>query len=229
MYDVAAGRELVRTPIGNKIPKYASLAYGPEIVAIDGNTAYFGTLDGLYRWDIRTNQREFIAKVSPVAVRTVTSGQLVYQQPLDQAGTGLSLKVGPTLTTGNRTTYNGQQAFLSPNATYLVTQPDDAMMGIQPSWSGLQLFGVTADRGGPLPRPYWEFFFGQWLDDTNFTAAGVRSGTNSDVVDLVTCNASTSACTVVATEFSKLTFSKEPPRITPFALPTGRPIIDRGE
>ncbi len=229
MYDIAAGRELVRTPIGNKIPKYASLAYGPEIVALDGDTAYFGTLDGLYRWDIRTNQREFIAKVSPVAVRTVTSGQLVYQQPLEQAGTGHSLKVGPTLTTGNRTTYSGQQAFLSPNATYLVTQPDDAMMGIQPSWSGLQLFGVTADRGGPLPRPYWEFFFGQWLDDTNFTAAGVRSGTNSDVVDLVTCNASTSACTVVATEFSKLTFSKEPPRITPFALPTGRPIIDRGE
>ena len=57
----------------------------------------------------------------------------------------------------------------------------------------------------------------------------MRSGTNSDVLDLLTCNASTSACTVVATEFSKLTFSKEPPRVTPFALPTGRPIIDRGE
>ncbi|WP_328999989.1 hypothetical protein OHA18_36820 [Kribbella sp. NBC_00709] len=227
VYDVAAGRELVRTPVGNKIPPGASLAYGPEIVAIDGTTAYFGTLDGLYRWDIPTNKGELIADVSPIAVRTVVAGQLVYQQPLSQPLMGHTLKVGPTLTSGTRTTFSGQQAFLSPRATYLVTQPNDAQPGIQPVWADLQLFGVTAATGGSLPRTaYRGFRFGQWLDDTTFTAAGVQSGSRTQAVDLLTLNAETGAHTVVAPEFSTFTFSATAPRTTPFALPTGAPIYD---
>ncbi|RZT16936.1 hypothetical protein EV649_4471 [Kribbella sp. VKM Ac-2569] len=229
VYDVAAGRELVRTPIGNKIPKYASIAHGPEIVAIDGNTAYFGTLDGLYRWDIRTNRGEFVAKVSPVAVRTVTAGQMVYQQPLEQADTGHDLKVGPTLTSGNPTTYVGQQAFLSPDARYLVTQADDAQPGAWPLWAGMNLFGVTATRDAAMPREYSAYRFGQWLDETTFSAVGVRHGSLVDVVSLITYNARTSALSVVARNFSTWTFSKTAPRTTPFALPTGKPIIDRAE
>ncbi|MGW7683007.1 hypothetical protein ACWGID_19895 [Kribbella sp. NPDC054772] len=225
VYDVAGRRELVRTAIGNKIPPNASLAVSPRIVAIDGSSAYFGTLDGLYRWDIPTNKGVLMADVSPNAVRTVTSGQLVYQQPLAQA-VGLALKVGPTLTTGTKTTFNGQQAFLSPNATYLVTQPDDARMGIQPSWAGLQLFGVKVQHTGQLPRPYWTFVFGQWLDDTTFIAAGVRYTARVNVVDLLTVSATTGAHTVVAREFSTFTFSTSAPRRTPFAMPTGAPILD---
>ena len=156
----------------------------------------------------------------------MAAGQLVYQQPLVQPATGLTLKVGPTLTSGTRTTFDGQQAFLSPDARYLVTQPDNARMGIQPSWAGLQLFGVTEDRGGALPRPYWTFLFGQWLDETTFSAAGVRSGPHVDEVDLLTCSAQSSACTVVAAGFSTFTFSIAPPRTTPFAMPTGSPIQD---
>jgi hypothetical protein len=227
VYDVAASRELVRTPIGNAIPPNASLAYSPAIVAIDGNTAYFGTLKGLYRWDIVTNKGELVAKVAPNAVRTVTAGQLVYQQPLSQPVMGHTLKVGPTLTSGTKTTFSGQQAFLSPDAKYLVTQPEDAQPGIQPIWSDLQLFGVTAASGGRLPRPaYRAFRFGQWLDDTSFTAAGVRSGSRTQAVDLLTIDARTGAHTVVAPEFSTFTFSRTAPRTTPFAMPTGAPIYD---
>ncbi|WP_432874669.1 hypothetical protein ACQPYH_22600 [Kribbella sp. CA-245084] len=229
VYDVSANRELVRTPVGNAIPAGASLVRGPSIVAIDGNTAYFGTLEGLYRWDISANKGELLADVSPVAVRTVTAGQLVYQQPLEQPLTGHTLKVGPMLTSGVRTTFSGEQAFLSPDAKYLVTQPEDAQPGIQPIWSDLQFFGVTAAIGGELPRrAYRAFRFGQWLDNTTFTAAGVQQGSRTQTVDLLTINAQTGAHTVVAPEFSTYTFSKTAPRTPPFALPTGAPIYDLG-
>ncbi|MFC6160328.1 hypothetical protein [Kribbella jiaozuonensis] len=222
VYDVAEQRELVRTPIGNAIPPNVSLAFSPTIVALDGNTAYFGTLKGLYRWNLGTNRGDLIANVAPNAVRTVTAGQLVYQQPLVQPIMGHTLRVGPTLTSGTRTTFTGQQAFLSPDARYLVTQPADARMGDQPVWSDLQLFGVTTRTVGRLPGTYAKFLFGQWLDNTTFTAAGVRS----DVVDLLTINAETGAHTVVAPEFSTYTFSTTAPRILPFAMPTGASIYD---
>jgi hypothetical protein len=228
VYDVAANRELVRTPVGNAIPANASLAYGPRIVAIDGNTAYFGTLKGLYRWDISTNNGELLAKVPPDAVRTVAAGQLVYQQPLVQPAAGHTLRVGPTLTTGDRTTFAGEQAFLSPGAKYLVTQPNDASAGPQPVWSDLQLYGVTTPTGRPLPRTsYWKFRFGQWLDDTTFTAAGARH-TSRNEADLLVFDARTSNYRVVAPGFSTYTFSKTAPRTTPFAMPTGAPIYDLG-
>jgi hypothetical protein len=224
VYDVATNRELVRTPVGNAIPANASLAYSPKIVAIDGNTAYFGTLKGLYRWDIDTNKGQLLAKVPPNAVRTVVDGQFVCQQPLDQAATGLSLAVSTTLKAVPR--YNGEQAFLSPGAKYLVTQPDDAFMGIQPSWSDLQLFGVTAPTGGPLAHSeYWAFRFGQWLDDATFTAAAARNTSHREA-DLLLVDARTSTYRVVAPGFSTYTFSRTAPRTTPFALPTGAPIYD---
>ncbi|MEV4262387.1 hypothetical protein [Kribbella sp. NPDC049584] len=228
VYDVATNRELVRTPVGNAIPENASLAYSPKIVAIDGNTAYFGTLQGLYRWDITTNKGELLAKVPPNAVRTAVGGKFVYQQPLVQAATGLSLAVSTTLQAAPKVTYNGEQAFLAPGARYLVTQPDDAFMGIQPSWSDLQLFGVTAPTGGPLTRSgYWALRFGQWLDDATFTAAGARH-TSRNEADLLVFDARTGKYRVVAPGFSTYTFSKTAPRTTPFALPTGAPIYDLG-
>jgi hypothetical protein len=108
-----------------------------------------------------------------------------------------------------------------------VTQSEDAQPGIQLSWSGLQLFGVTAATGGRLRWPaYRAFRFGQWLDNTTFTAAGARSGSRSQAVDLLTIDARTGAYTVVAPEFSTFTFSRTAPRTTPFAMPTGAPIYD---
>jgi hypothetical protein len=74
VYDVAAGRELVRTAIGNDHGQ-GSIAISPRIVAIDGDQAYFGTLEGLYRWDVNANRGELVADVPPNAVRTVSAGQ----------------------------------------------------------------------------------------------------------------------------------------------------------
>jgi hypothetical protein len=226
VYDVAADRELVRTPVGNKIPPNASLAYGPEIVAIDGNDAYFGTLDGLYRWDITTNKGELIADVSPVAVRTVVTGQFVYQLPLSQALTGTSLAIAKTVSATTPARFTGQQAFLSPGAKYLVTEPDDARPGIQPLWADLLMYEATTARPTPRPKAYSSMFFGQWLDDETFVAAGERGA--SAEMDLLVVTARTGSVKVVVPRFSKLTFSRTAPRIPPFALPTGKPIYDLG-
>lgn len=226
VYDVAAKRELVRTPIGNKVPPNASLAYGPEIVAIDGNDAYFGTLDGLYRWNITTNKGELIADVSPLAVRTAVAGQLVYQLPLEQPATGTSLAIAKTVSATTPARFTGQQAFLSPGAKYLVTEPNDARPGIQPLWADLLMFDATTARLTRMPKTYSSMFFGQWLDDETFVAAGERAASPSAEVDLLVVTPRTGAAKVAVPRFSKLTFSTTPPRMPPFALPTGKPIYD---
>jgi hypothetical protein len=228
VYDVAAARELVRTPIGNQVPPNISLAFSPKIVAIDGNQAYFGTLNGLYRWDITTNKGELIAAVSPVAVRTVTAGQFVYQQPLEQPKTGVSLALAETVSAETPARFSGQQAFLSPTATYLATEPDDARPGIQPIWAGLQLFDTTSRMHIALPyKTYFSFYFGQWLDDHTCTMAAERL-TPAGQADLIVVDTAAGDVKVVVPNFSKVAFSLKAPRTAPFALPTGRQIIDLG-
>ncbi|WP_433157786.1 hypothetical protein [Kribbella sp. CA-247076] len=223
VYDVAAGREVVRTAIGNEYGP-GSLAVGPRIVAIDGDYAYFGTLDGLYRWNVAADKGELIADVAPDAVRTVTAGQMVYQVP-DGPPRSASLTIGTTPTEARPVRFSGHQAFLSPAAKYVVTAPDDVRLGIQPSWADLQIFDV-AGRNVRTPEAYQTLVFGQWLDEETFTAAGERRAEPSGPADLLKCSVRTGACEVVAHGFSTFTFSQTPPRITPFALPTGSPVRD---
>jgi hypothetical protein len=224
VYDVAARREVVRTRNGNTIPPTASLAVDARVVALDGNFAYFGTQDGLYRWDIVTNQGERLAAVGPAVVRTVTAGQFVYQQPLDRFR-ATSLAIAQTVTATAPARFVGQQAFLSPGAKYLVTEPYDAKPGVQPLWANLLMYDVTSGKRVGLPHDYLGMFFGQWLDDATCTIAGERR-TPTAGADLLVVSARTGAVDVAVPSFSKLTFSTKPPRTAPFALPTGNPIYD---
>jgi hypothetical protein len=225
VYDVSARRELVRTPIGNKIPKFASLAVGPQIVALDGHLAYFGTLDGLYRWDVTANKGELIAKVGPTAVRTVTAGLFVYQQPLDRFA-GKSLAVAKSVSPDEPARFTGDLAFLSPGAKHLVTEPEDAKPGIQPLWADLLMYDVAAGEPKHAPNAYISTYFGQWLDDRTFTAVGEHNTSRS--ADLLLVDAATGTVKVVAPNFSGAAFRTAAPRTPPYALPTGRPIIDQG-
>jgi hypothetical protein len=222
VYEVAARRDLVRTRTGNKIPGNASLAVGPRVVALDGNLAYLGTLDGLYRWDLSTNQGELIAKVGPEVVRTVTAGHFVYQQPLDKFAV-TTLTVATTVNATSPAKFTGEQSFLSPTAAYLVTEPDDARPTIQPAWADLQLFDVASGRRISLPNTYHSKYFGQWLDDTTCTIAAERP---TSELDLLVVNARTGAVRIAVPTFTKLTFRKTPARTASFALPTGNPITD---
>lgn len=225
VYDVAAGRELVRSSIGN-IHGPGSIAISPRIVAIDGDYAYFGTLGGLYRWDVKANKGKLIAEVPPNAVRDVSSGQFVYQRTLQQAKPGLRLAVGPVPSDSSGREFVGQQAFLSPSAKYLLTSPD-VQVSIEPGWNALQLFEVATGRRLSLPyADHSRLIFSQWLDDNTFTAVGVRRSSPSAEVDLLTCSTQSGSCKVTTPAFSTFTFSKTAPRTTPFTLPRGTPIYN---
>ncbi|NIK59345.1 hypothetical protein [Kribbella shirazensis] len=227
VYDVAAGRELVRTAVGNKIPPYASLAFRSRIIAIDGGTAYFDTVDGPYRWDIRANRGELLAKVGTNVVREVAAGQIVFQQPLEQRPPAVDLTIAETVTAKPSVRFLGQQAFLSPTAAYLASQPNDARPGIQPLWAGLHLADTTSGKHVALPdRTYVSFYFGQWIDDETCTVAAEYP--KMGFLDLLVVNARTGATKVAVSRFTTQGFPTTPPRLASFALPTGRPIIDLG-
>jgi hypothetical protein len=225
IFDVAADRELVRTELGNKRSAHFELVIGPRIVAIDGETAYFGTLDGLYRWDLKAGSGKLIAKMLPNGARGVSSGQYVVQRPLEHPSSGTGLAVGPTPSDTGGRAFPGKQGYLSPGADYLVAGPADNWPG-DPAAAALGLFSVSTGQKLALRHPgHPRLIFSQWLNDTTFTAVGLRSGAPAPPVDLLTCSTTTLTCQVTAPAFSTYTFDPTPPRTTPFALPLGTEII----
>jgi len=225
VYDVAAGRELVRTAVGNKLPPTVDLAYSPRIIAIDGGTAYFDTAHGAYRWDLQTNRGESLAGARMNTVRAVAAGQIVFQQPLEQRPPAVNLTIAKTVTEKPSVRFVGQQAHLSPTAEYVATQPDDARPDVQPLWTHLQLTATTSGNRIALPdQTYLKFYFGQWIDDETCTIAAEYPKTG--VVDLLVVNARTGATKVAVPQLTTLNFSTTPPRTANLALPTGRQIID---
>ncbi|MFI5733246.1 hypothetical protein ACIA49_24250 [Kribbella sp. NPDC051587] len=225
VYDVAAGRELVRTAIGNKMPPTVDLAYGPRMIAIDGGTAYFDTAHGPYRWDIQANRGAPLAGVGANAVRAVAAGQIVFQQPLEQRPPAVNLTIAKTVTEKPSVRFVGQQAFLSPTAAYLVTQPDDARPDVEAAWAKLHLADTASGRRIALPdQTYSKFYFGQWTNDETCTIAAEHRETG--VLDLLVVNARTSATKVAVPHFATIRFSTTPPRVASFALPSGQEVID---
>ncbi len=225
VYDVAAGRELVRTAVGNKIPPNVSLAFSSRIIAIDGGTAYFDTVQGPYRWDIKANRGELLADVGTNTVRAVAAGQIVFQQPLEQRPPAVNLTIAGTVTEKPSVRFLGQQAFPSPTAAYVVSQPNDARLGIEPAWASLHLVDTKSGNHIALPdRTYFKFYFGQWIDDETCTIAAEHRTTGG--LDLLVVNARTGATKVAVSRLATQGFSTTPPRVASFALPTGRAIID---
>jgi hypothetical protein len=229
VYDVAAGRELIRTDAGNKTPPTVTLAHQPRIIAIDGGTAYFDTAHGPYRWDVHTDRGDRLADVGTNIVRAVAAGQIVFQQPLSQRPPAVKLAIGATVSSAAPSLFTGQQAYLSPTAAYLATQPNDAQPndtqpGPLPEWAGLQIFDTA--RGDALLRPssvYRNEYFGQWLDDHTCTVAAVRPDRQ---VDLLVVDARTRARTIARRHFTDLNFTPALGRFASFVLPTGRVLAD---
>src|SRR5262249_39455475 len=229
VYDVATNRELARTAIGNKRERNPTASYvmGPRIAALDGDTAYLGTLDGLYRWDLKAGSGQKIADGLPSAVLGAASGQILYQDPTEHPQRVTRLLVGPTVSKASRSfagqesntsptarAFPGRQGYLSPTGEHLMAGPSDYMYGA-PGAAVLELYSVKPGAKLPPRHPdHPRLIFDQWLDDTTFTAVGVRRGTNPPV-DLLTCSATALTCTVSAAAFSTYSFDKTPPRTTP--------------
>jgi hypothetical protein len=225
VYDVAAGHELVRTKLGNKVPRNVSLAMSPRIVALDSDAAYLSTLDGLYRWELRSGSSTKVSTAAVGEVLAVSAGRFLYRNPRRPGFAEPGLIVGPEPGKPAGRSYPANQGYLSPEATYLLTG-STASPQLAPQATALDLYAVQSGTKLPLRHPgYIRLIFSQWLDDTTFTAVGVRAGKHPPV-DLLTCSAATLNCKVSVAAFSTYTFDQAPPRETPFALPVGTRILE---
>ncbi|MFI5707187.1 hypothetical protein [Kribbella sp. NPDC051620] len=230
IYDVAAGRELVRTPIGNQRGPLVDPVSGPRIIAIDGDYAYFGTYRGVYRWNLKTGQAQTVGKnLSPNAIRTVANLRHLYQIPLIVPGEGTSIAVADNPSDDTLHVYPGQQGWLSPTADYLLTAPNDPGH-VTPPPAPLRLFHTATGKELTLTHPgHPRLIFSQWLTNDTFTAVGLRPAANkphtNSPVDLLTCSTKSLTCSTTTPAFSTYTFTQTPAgTTTPFALPIGTPI-----
>ncbi|MDX6262204.1 MAG: hypothetical protein QOH84_3892 [Kribbellaceae bacterium] len=226
VYDVAAGRELVRTPIGNQRGPLFDPVDQPRIIAIDGDFAYLGTFRGVYRWDLKTGQAQTVGKnISPDAIRTVVNIRHLYQVPLIAPDDGTSLALADNPSDGTGRPYPGQQGWLSPTADYLLTAPNDPQH-ITPPPAALRLFQTDTGKELTLSHPgHPRLIFSQWLTNDTFTAAGLRTTAPNSPVDLLTCSLNSLTCQTTTPAISTLTFTETPTGTTAtFTLPIGTPI-----
>jgi hypothetical protein len=225
VYDVASGRELVRTALGNKTSPNVSLAQLPRIIAIDGGYTYLGTLQGAYRWDLKTGQAQTVGE-SPLsnAIRTVGNTQHIYRVALTASGGSAGLVSAHNASDGITLVYPGQQGWLSPTADYLLTAPNDPQH-ITPPPAALRLFLTTTGKEVQLNHAgHPRLIFSQWLTDDTFTAAGLRTTAPDSPVDLLTCSLNSRTCQTTTPNISTFTFTQSVPRTTLFTLPIGTPI-----
>ncbi|MEV8371158.1 hypothetical protein AB0P21_00370 [Kribbella sp. NPDC056861] len=227
IYDVAARREVVRTPLGNTPPPIASLVDGPRIVAIDGGYAYLGTLDGVYRWDLRTGQyRLIVPSVRPSAIRTLAADRYLFDTDprLLRGPQPITLQLRTLAGSNVLSSYSGKYGYLSPTGKHLLTAAADPQK-ITPPPADLKLFETTTHQQLPFTHPdHPRLIFNQWLTDTTFTAAGLRTTTATSPVDLLTCSTTSLTCETTTTDISAFNFTKSAPRVAPFVLPIGSPI-----
>lgn len=226
IYDVAAGRELVRTPIGNQRGPLFDPVDRPRVIAIDGDYAYLGTFKGVYRWDLKTGQAQTVGKnLSPNDIRTVVNIRHLYQVPLIAPDDGTSLAVADNPSDGTGRSYPGQQGWLSPTADYLLTAPNDPEH-VSPPPAVLRLFQTATGKELPLSHPgHPRLIFSQWLTNDTFTAAGLRTTAPNSPVDLLTCSLKSLTCQTTTHAISTFTFTAGPAGTTAaFTLPIGTPI-----
>ncbi|WP_427886386.1 hypothetical protein ACQHIV_27300 [Kribbella sp. GL6] len=206
LYDLAAGRELVRT--ADKPGKGATNSEPPHVAAIDGGTAYLAASDGLRRLDVATGHNELIKSGARTSfLRAARGGQLVWEHPAAQAGNDLA--VDQDVNAASPRTFLGWDANLSPSGRYLLTDKADEV----------RMFDLGSGQQLPLRfAGYILIVPTQWSTGTTFYAVGYRSA-GSDPVDLLSCSATSLSCAVAVPEIA-------PTATLPsaFQIPIGAPL-----
>ncbi|MGZ0149222.1 hypothetical protein ACXJJ3_19295 [Kribbella sp. WER1] len=204
LYDVAAGRELIRT--ADKPGKGAINSEPLHVVAIDGGTAYLAASDGLRRLEVGTGHDELIKPGARTSfLQAAAGGQLVWEHPAAVAG--IDLAVDPNVNASAPRTFLGWSANLSPAGRYLLTDKADEV----------RMFDVGPGKQLPLKFPGYTLIVPtQWSSDNVFYAVGYRSA-ESDPVDLLTCSVESLSCAVAVPGIAS---SSSLP--SAFQLPIGR-------
>ena len=205
VYDTSVRTEVVRTAAGNQPPSQDVGEFDiPVMEALDGERAYWHSSAGITSWDLTSNNGELLAPgANYLWLQDAAAGKLAR---LTRDTRQIVVSDDPAATAP---VFDGSFADLSPNATYVYTDVDDAM----------KVFDVRTGEERTPDHPGYPFMvLSQWLDDDRFVAVAIKAGNNeSDPLDLLTCSISTGECRVAVSEVA---------RVNDLALPTGETLGD---
>jgi hypothetical protein len=216
LYDVAAGRELARTPTGNEAGLPPSADREPRIIAIDNDQAYLAALDGVHRWDIRRAEDTVLkAGLRPNALVDVANGRLAYLVD-SPGGSTAGIAVAPALgstkvaigETDGKLSPDGEHFFAeSGNETYLYPTAGGGEIKLNSAGHGLLILST-------------------WLDDDHFTTVGMKTMDDEDrtPLDLMTCSVKAASCTVTVPRFAPYPPDNGVP--TGWQLPIGKAFTE---
>lgn len=198
VYDTKRGAKVLRMPVigGSTASCYAD-GRGATLVAIDGDTAYFCSPNGLSSEGLTTDSDRWVTP-SPsglLRVTDVADGAAAWADPEGPAiGRGTIVSRGERVRTRSRQVSASQ---LSPDADYLA----GFMLTQNGDWRTL-VVDRSSDREVELDMPaYQEWYVMQWIGDDRFTAVGFDAedyeGAAADAPELLTCDISAMDCTVV--------------------------------
>ncbi|TDU84041.1 hypothetical protein EV138_6510 [Kribbella voronezhensis] len=215
LYDVAAGKELARTTVGNTAGKPANDDREPRVIAIDNDQAYLAALDGLHRWNLGTGKAELVqAGLRQNFVVDAANGLLAYDALEGNGGGTSGIAVGPKLGSRKAIT-DASEGDLSPDGSYLFSDGTDEAHVSRTDGTG----EVKLTSGYAL------LALSVWQDDDHFTTIGIKHLKNPEKtpLDLLTCSVSHATCTVSIAKFARYPADNGIPA---FQFPTGKALSD---
>jgi hypothetical protein len=197
VYDTGARREVTRTSADDKPSDGVYFDDDPpHVVALDGDTAYWRTGDGVVAWDVSTQSSEvLVAHENQFFVHDVVDGRIAQiWTPGAERPRDLVVSADPNAT--NPRFPMEENSNLSPSARYLAAGDRfDTDNGI---------FELTSrDDVTPAVRGYASVMFAQWIDDDHFVARAVSA--EGKQVDVLTCSIADGRCVPAATSVGAVT------------------------
>lgn len=189
VYDTADQHQVLRTNEGNTLGMTAyrdtDAAY---IYAVDDGSVYWRDATGAVKYDVAAGRSTFLGDAQPFTISDVANGLLAYQPPIaGQDADESQFHVGPSLDEGVEISHRGN-AVLSPDGTYIAFEDADEMF-----------VNRTDDATDVTPRVdgYDYHVVYQWYDDDTAGVFGIKTGADSDTLDLqfMTCEIPAGTCT----------------------------------
>lgn len=186
VYDTATREEVTRTTAVNERTDGVYLDDdGPYVVALDGDTAYWRTGEGVVAWDVSTRSGDvLVAHENQFYVHDVVDGRIAQiWTPGAELPRDLVVSADPDAT--NPRLPMQENSNLSPSARYLAAgdrfDTDSRIFDV-----------ASGDDVTPTVRGYASVMIVQWIDDGHYIARAVAARDNR--VDMLTCSIADRRC-----------------------------------